>query len=103
MRIHPLQQKNVSRAVEVVRGTGVVRVVVIGSSLNLRCNPWSDLDIVLYGDLDGIQRAEVEMSILSCLDGEVDILWKQDILATNRIAEEIRRGVVVYEQAAEES
>ena len=80
-----------------------MKIVVIGSSLNLRCNPWSDLDLVLYGDLDGFQRAEVEMHILSDINESIDILWMQDIRCTNRIVEDIKRGVIVYEQAVTES
>ncbi len=78
-RIHPLQQKNVINVVREMQKLNVNKVVVIGSSLNLRCNPWSDLDLVFYGDLDGFHRAHTEMRILSVVDGIVDILWMQDI------------------------
>ena len=101
-RIHPLQQKIVINIIEKISNLGITKIVVIGSSLNLRCNPWSDLDIVLYGHLDGLQRANVEMKILSNVDGKIDMLWMQDIKNTNRIIEDIRRGVVVYEQIVTE-
>lgn len=64
-RIHPLQQKNVINVVRQMHKLDVNKVVIIGSSLNLRCNPWSDLDLVFYGDLDGFHRAHTEMRILS--------------------------------------
>ena len=70
-RIHPLQQKIVINIIEKISNLGITKIVVIGSSLNLRCNPWSDLDIVLYGHLDGLQRANVEMKILSNVDGKI--------------------------------
>lgn len=101
-RIHPLQQKNIINVVGSITGMGITKIVVIGSSLNLRCNPWSDLDLVLYGCLDGVHRAEAEMGILSNVDGKVDILWIQDIKNTNRIIEDIKGGVIVYEQTAAE-
>ena len=97
-RIHPLQQKNVISIVREIQKSGVERIVVIGSSLNLRCNPWSDLDLVFYGDLDGLHRANVEMKVLSAVEGVIDILWMQDIKDTNRILEDIAGGVAVYEQ-----
>lgn len=102
-RIHPLQQKNVINIVEKISNSGITKIVVIGSSLNLRCNPWSDLDLVLYGYLDGLHRADVEMKILSDADGKIDILWMQDIKNTNRIMEDIKRGVIIYEQTVAES
>ena len=40
------------------------------------------------------------MKIISCIDGDVDILWMQDIKDNNRIIEDIRKGVIVYEQTA---
>ena len=84
-RIHPLQQKNVISIVREVQRLDINKVVIIGSSLNLRCNPWSDLDLVFYGDLDGLHRAHVEMKILSVVEGVVDILWMQDIKETNEV------------------
>lgn len=99
-KIHPLQQKNVINVIEAIKDTDVTKIVVIGSTLNLRCNPWSDLDLVLFGHLDGIHRSYVEMQIISCIDGDVDILWMQDIKDSNRIIEDIRRGVIVYKQTA---
>lgn len=99
-RIHPLQQKNVISIVRELPRLNIDKVVVIGSSLNLRCNPWSDLDLVFYGDLDGPHRACVEMKVLSVVEGAVDILWMQDIKETNKILEDIEGGIVVYEQAA---
>lgn len=89
-RIHPLQQKNVINVVGSISSMGITKIVVIGSSLNLRCNPWSDLDLVLYGCLDGVHRAEAEMKIFSNVDGKIDILWMQDIKNTNRIIEDIK-------------
>lgn len=102
-RIHPLQQKNVIKVVKEIEGLNVDRIVVIGSSLNLRCNPWSDLDLVFYGNLDGLHRAQIEMKVLSVVDGAIDILWMQDIKETNRILKDIEGGIVVYEQAASKS
>lgn len=93
-RIHPLQQKNVINIVEQIVNTDVTKIVVIGSSLNLRCNPWSDLDLVLYGALDGNRRADVEMKILSGVEGSIDIIWMRDIKETNKIADDIKGGVV---------
>lgn len=98
--IHPLQQKNIINVANIAEGMGINKIVVIGSSLNLRCNPWSDLDLVLFGDLDGMHRAAAEMKILAAVDGCVDILWMQDIKDTNRILNDIERGVVVYEQTS---
>ncbi len=43
------------------------------------------------------------MHILSDINESIDILWMQDIRCTNRIVEDIKRGVIVYEQAVTES
>lgn len=102
-RIHPLQQRNVINIAHMAGDLGIYKIIVIGSSLNLRCNPWSDLDLVLCGDLDGLRRARAEMKILSVIEGSADILWMQDIKDTNRIVEDIERGVVVYEQTSQKS
>ena len=99
-RIHPLQQKNVISIVKELQKSDIEKVVVIGSSLNMRCNPWSDLDLVFYGALDGPHRAYVEMKVLSVVEGVVDMLWMQDIKDTNRILEDIEGGVAVYEQTS---
>ncbi|MEY8334987.1 hypothetical protein AALB53_18075 [Lachnospiraceae bacterium 47-T17] len=99
-KIHPLQQRNVINIVNIVEDLDINKIIVIGSALNLRCNPWSDLDLVVCGDLDGMYRACAEMKILSVIEGCVDILWMQDIKDTNRIIKDIERGVVVYEQTS---
>ncbi len=52
-RIHPLKQGKVEELIAYTKNRypQVTRIAVFGSSVSPRCRPWSDIDIVIYGDV----------------------------------------------------
>lgn len=68
----------------------VTRIVIFGSSVTSRCNPWSDLDVYL----EGIERKD---GFVPPQNDAYDIWYASDLTPENLLLLEIRtKGVVVY-------
>jgi predicted nucleotidyltransferase len=95
--IHPLQQK---RAVAINRALQndkrVVSIVLFGSSVNLRCNIHSDLDVVVRLKDDSITREnknDVSEIIQECCDWNADVLWYDLLDRKGHIYNDVLKGV----------
>lgn len=73
-RIHPLRQREVEEALELIqREPSITKAVVFGSSTEERCTPDSDMDILLFGQQCNFRAP---MSDVAC-----DILWASQVPA----------------------
>ena len=99
-RVHPLQQRAVVAIVNVLKKyDNVDFVVLFGSSTTLRCHGESDLDLVVkLKDPSLESRNEVSEAIQLACDWRADILWFDRIKATDSIAYDVNRGVMIYER-----
>lgn len=89
--IHPLKQREVEQLIEKMRECPqIMKAVVFGSSTESRCTPFSDIDVLLYGEPCPFQAPVNESAY--------DILWERNLPADAEIRDVIaREGVVVYE------
>lgn len=103
--INPLKQELVNKIVERAEQDIYVRkIIVFGSSITSRCNPYSDLDLCIdwaikSHDEDGVYVRETLpfMKFVSVISrGNVDILSYDDI-NNHDIKKCIDEGIVVYE------
>ena len=105
-RVYPLQQDNVKTTYDVVKHCcGVKRVIVFGSSITMKCNEQSDLDLCIEMlDPDNHElKNNVANSIRDAVDCDVDILWRENLDNTCPVLVDIRKGLVIYEQFSKES
>ena len=103
--IHPLKQELVNVIVgRAIEDINVKKLIVFGSSITSKCNPFSDLDICIdwkirSHDDDGVYVLETNafMKFISLKsNGNVDILSYDDI-ENQSIKEAVDGGIVVYE------
>ena len=104
--IHPLNQELVNKIAErASEDSNVKRIIIFGSSITNRCNPFSDLDLCIdwrmrSHDDDGVFVPETNafMKFIAIeTKGNVDILAYDDI-ENPLMRKSIDEGVVVYEQ-----
>lgn len=101
-RIHPLKQKVVSDIYDYVKGKKEIqKVIIFGSSVNIRCNKKSDIDIAIEikdSYYTRIIQNEISESIQEICEYNSDILWlntiEQNTILYNNIN---KKGVVIYE------
>ncbi len=96
-RIYPIKQKNVRRAIDLVKQMPWVKELwVFGSAACNRCNWGSDLDIAILYDADIMSQCNVTdpSGDLSSIDENgVDMLILNKINREDTIYKEIMRGV----------
>ena len=91
--VHPLKQKVVAELYDTFKCTNV-KLILFGSSINMRCTVFSDLDIAVYIEDTSVERmAEVSEKIQLLTDWDADIIWLHTLNRTDRLADEIRMGV----------
>ncbi len=98
-RIHPLQQKKIFRICEILRDDErVLTVVLFGSSVNLRCNQYSDIDVVVRLREEFVcneVKNDVSEKIQLACDWNADILWYDRIQNNSRFLENVLKGVQI--------
>lgn len=91
-KIHPLKQHIVEELIAHCKAhyPSITRIIIFGSSVTSRCNPWSDLDIYL----EGVERGE---GFIPPQNDAYDIWYASDLTPENSLSSEIKtKGVVVY-------
>lgn len=88
--IHPLKQRAVQDLVDQLSLLeGIEDVVIFGSSVEFRCNSYSDLDVCIDGSLD---RRELRDFLVKY---ETDLFFKKDL--SERMRQEIeKKGISVW-------
>ena len=96
-RVHPLQQRYAKKIHDVlVNDCRVKRVILFGSSTNMRCTIHSDLDLlVVMHDVSNQAKLSVSEMIQEACDWKADIVWYDRLCANERIVEEARMGVII--------
>ncbi len=94
-RVHPLMQRDAVRIHDLLRGDGrVVQAVLFGSSVNIRCNKDSDLDLMLgLRTVSPGAKDEISERIQASCSWNADILWADRVQPGSRLYENVMRGV----------
>ena len=98
-RIYPLQQQKVANIISAIKDDSRVDCVILfGSSVNMRCTIHSDLDFVVkLKDISTQSKNEVSEKIQEACDWSADILWFDHLSEKDRVFQEMRMGVKIYE------
>ena len=93
-RVHPLQQRAVYNINKALNGDSRVdKVVLFGSSVNMRCTIHSDLDmVVVMNDISNGAKLDVSEKIQEACDWKADILWRDTLSDNDRVFQEAKRG-----------
>lgn len=94
-RVHPLQQKAVAAINKALKDDNrVERVVLFGSSINMRCTIHSDLDVVIVmRDLSNEAKLDVSEKLQEACDWNADVLWGDRLTEDDRVFQEAKMGV----------
>lgn len=96
-RIYPLQQKAAKNVYDSMKVDSRVKsVVLIGSSISIRCNIYSDLDFIveLYPAFVSREvKNEVSEKIQIACDWNADILWYDRIKQNTDLMKDMQEGV----------
>jgi len=96
--IHPLKQGKVEELIEYTRRNHpqVTLIAIFGSVVSHRCRPWSDIDIVIYGDVD--------KKFIPPDNDVYDVLRAEELPHDSRLYKQIlKEAWVVYEKGPIES
>ena len=100
-RIHPLMQRTVNDVYsKVLNHKNIEKVILFGSSVNIRCNNKSDLDfavLVKEGSFDNDNKNEISELIQMATHYNADIVWLNSIDKQSQLYKNIQRGLVIYE------
>lgn len=91
-RVHPIMQRRVQKLLEILTtDSNIKEIVLFGSSLDFRCNSYSDLDVYIEK-----YNPNISLNAEPLLDCEVDILM--DLKHESRLYQEIdKKGLLLYE------
>ena len=92
-RIFPTQQSDVKEMIDVCKeDRNVKKIIIFGSSVTSRCNPWSDIDI--YYEFEKEPKKYPSTGSATAVFDKWD-----NFNVNNELLHEIRKnGVVVYER-----
>lgn len=98
-RIHPLQQEDVKKVFHALKGEERIKAVVLfGSSVNLRCTIYSDLDFVVQlkpGYINNEVKNDVSEKIQEACNWNADVLWYDRIYTNERLMDSVLKGVQI--------
>ena len=103
--VHPLKQRLVNQIVLRAKSDeSINRIIIFGSAITNRCNPFSDLDLCIdwklpSHDEDGVFVPETRSMmkfISSITQGKADVLAYDDV-DNEMMKQQIDEGVIVYE------
>lgn len=97
---HPLKQKKLKVIYDLVsKDIRINKIIVFGSSLNIRCNKNSDIDIMIELNKEYINKkdkTDISDKISEKLDWNVDILWADRISKNSKLYGNIMKGEILY-------
>lgn len=101
-RIHPLKQKKINELYNKIKEIDLVeQIILFGSSVNIRCNNKSDIDLAVklkecfFTKENQNQISEVIQEIT---DYNTDIVWLNSLDPNTLLYENIKnKGVIIYE------
>ena len=101
-RIHPLMQKMVNKIYNFVSNTyEIEKVIIFGSSINIRCNRNSDIDIAVKIKSESFNRNvqnNISEQIQEITEYNSDIIWLNTIDQNTKLFNNINtKGVIIYE------
>lgn len=101
-RIHPLMQKKIFEIYELIKNQQAIKkVILFGSSINIRCNQKSDIDlaILLKNEFFNQQNQNtISEEIQEITKYNCDIVWLNNLDSKSRLYENIiTKGVIIYE------
>lgn len=101
-RIHPMKQKEVNEIYNYAKGNNLItKVIIFGSSVNIRCNNKSDIDIAIEIKNTFFNREnnnDISEKIQEITNYNSDIIWLNTLDVNSRLYRNITmKGVVIYE------
>lgn len=101
-RIHPLKQKIVNDIYNICKKSNIIeKVIIFGSSVNIRCNIKSDLDIAIKLKDEHFNRDnqnDISELIQEITEYNSDIVWLNTLDENSRLFDNIyKKGVIIYE------
>lgn len=101
-RIHPLKQAKVNELYKIMKENEIIeKIIIFGSSVNIRCNIKSDLDIAIKLKSNQFTKENqntISEEIQEHLDYGCDIIWLNQIDKTSKLYSNIiNKGVTIYE------
>ena len=99
--IHPLKQKIINELYKhICINSSISKVILFGSSINIRCKADSDIDLAinLKDDKNNLDtKNEVSELIQEVCGYKADIIWLNGLSKNSKIYNNISKGVVIYE------
>lgn len=98
-RIHPLKQKTINELYySVSKNKKIKKVILFGSSINIRCHNASDIDLAIeLFDDDIATKNIVSEQIQEKCDYNADIIWLNSISKDTDLYNNIQGGITIYE------
>lgn len=95
--IHPWKQRSVKKIHDALKDdVRVNKVVLFGSSINMRCRLDSDLDVVIcMNDCSNEAKLDVSEKLQIACDWTADILWFDRLSEEDRVYQEAKKGVII--------
>lgn len=96
-RVFPTQQKLVSEIIKCVKGDSAVeKMLLFGSSINMRCTATSDLDLLIFmKDTSDKEKLRVSEMIQEACGWKADILWADRLNSDEKIFRTAVKGVQI--------
>ena len=101
-RIHPLMQKPVNDIYQIIKNDNrIKKVILFGSSVNIRCGIHSDIDLAIElneSDFNRDSQNEISEAIQIITEYNCDIVWLNTIDKNTQLYNNILSGVTIYEK-----
>lgn len=101
-RIHPLKQKKINEIYNITKNSNIIdKIIIFGSSVNIRCNKNSDIDIAVK--IKDQYFTKENQNMISEKIGEIteyyfDMVWLNTIDKQSQLYYNIEnKGVIIYE------
>ena len=97
-RVHPLKQREVLKIYNLLSKSELVEsVIIFGSSISMKCNIESDLDLAIYvtEQCSNIERNEIDILVQEATDWDCDVLWGDHVTEEDRIYEDLQEGLKI--------
>lgn len=107
-KIHPLKQNIVNEIYDIIsKDETIKKAIIFGSSVNIRCNKNSDIDIAILLDDDSFNienKNRISEAIQIVTNYNSDIIWLNSIDKNSQLYTNIySEGVLIYEQTTSKS
>ncbi len=92
-KIFPTQQADIRKMIDVCKKIpNIKKIIIFGSSVTPRCNPWSDIDIYF--------ETEKEMNKWPSIKSHTAVFdkWDNFTVSSELLKEILAKGVLVYER-----